>query len=62
MGANKVFSPTATIGEETLKGVVQHLRSGSICIKTATEGSIVNVSWDDTDLNQPALNLLSLTD
>jgi hypothetical protein len=45
----------------TIKGVVKHLRSGSICI-AATDGSIVNVSWDRTDLNHLALNLLSLTD
>jgi hypothetical protein len=64
MVAEKVFSVTATVGDEgaTIKGVVQHFRSGSVCIKTATDGSIVNVSWEDTDLNPLASNLLLLTD
>lgn len=61
MVANRVFNATAAIGDATIKGVVQHLRSGSICIITATDGFIVNVSWDDIDLFQLALNLLSMT-
>jgi hypothetical protein len=50
-----------SISELTIKGVVQHIRSSSICIAT-TDGSIVYVFWDHIDLNQLAVNLLSLTD
>jgi hypothetical protein len=60
MVVNRVFSTTATVGDATIKGVVKHLRFGSIC--TAATGSIFYVSWNHTDLNHLALNLLSLTD
>jgi hypothetical protein len=63
MVAEKVFNVTATVGDKgaTISGMVQHFRDGTVCIKTAFDGSIVNVSWKDTDLSPLATNLLLLT-